>query len=289
MWKNQNQKALEKNGQNTSQFLALQIKKEDIPRGGSVVIMVRDDKTGEMHPIYADNMKSAADFAQNSRFYQKIMEDGHVFNPYIHRRFIASQFKQLVRMYGQYGIKDQFARSRDWDYAMGVLRKEVHTLANLERKDKEAFYERSQFFTLNVCIAILYEYSRAVNQYIDETRRGAGRNNYVYLIDSGRIKVENLRPMAHRFDVLTVDASKCKTYEQLDRLLSAFDWQKLPHKYPLQYSFVTPFLESGAYYTLKHHMMFEGLKMQRCKTSQESLRELRRYQRPYMSLYFALM
>lgn len=283
-----NKTILENNGMNTSQYLSLQINKSDLPEGSAVVIMVQDERTGELRPISSGNMQAVASFAQNSRFYGKRMADGHLFHPHIHRRFIAAQFKQLIKLYGSYGIKDGFARTRNWDYAIGVLCKEVRTLANLERKDRQAFGERSRFFTLDDCRQVLADYTEAVCRYVDDRSVTKDRDGGIYLLNGGWVKAENIRPFKHRFNKLALDAKNCRNYVQLNALLDGFQWQELPRDHILPFSFVTPFLESGAYFTLKHHMMFEGLRLQ--KASQyDSLQKLRDYSGSFLSWYPSLM
>lgn len=282
------QATLQQHGKDVSQYLALHINKRDLPEGSELVVMVRDEATGEVRPISIRDEQDAYEFAKNSRFLGETMADGHVFNPYIHRRFIAAQFERLIRQYGYNGVKRGFAETRNWDYAIEVLKKEVHVLANLQRKDAVAYNERSRFFTLSDCFKIIFDYASEVRLHIEAFHKRAGNHPSFYLPKYGTVKKQNVRPMMHRFWKLVEIAKECKTYAQLDELLESFEWLKLPSDHPLPDSFVTPFLEAGAYYTLKHHMMFKGLTMWR-ENQHESLLKLRGCHHSYMNLYTQLL
>lgn len=282
------QATLQQYGKDIHQYLALHINKRDLPEGSELVVMVRDEATGEIRPITINDEQDAYAFAQNSRFFGQTMQDGHIFNPYIHRRFIAVQFERLIRQYGYSNVKRSFSETRGWDYAIDVLLKEVHVLATLQRKDTAAFNERSRFFTMSACLKIIYDYAYAVRQHIDKHHKDAGQYPSFYLPKYGMMKKQNARPMMHRFWKLVETAKDCKTYAQLEALLEGFDWLKLPTGHHLPDSFVTPYLEAGAYFTLKHHMMFKGLTMGR-ESQHESLRKLREYRFDCLDLYMRLV
>lgn len=282
------QATLQQYGKDMGQYLSLHINKNDLPEGSELVVMVRDEATGEIRPITIRDEQDAYAFAKTSRFFGETMADGHIFNPYIHRRFIAVQFERLIRQYGYSGVKRGFAETRNWDYAIDVLRKEVHVLANLQRKDIAVFNERSRFFTMSDCFKIIYDYASTVRQFIDKHHKEAGHYPSFYLPKCGMVKKQNARPMMHRFWKLIETAKACKTYVQLDEVLEGFDWLKLPSDYHLPDSFVTPYLEAGAYYTLKYHMMFKGLTMS-WENQHESLLKLRGNHYSYLSLYTQLV
>ena len=102
-----------------------------------------------------------------------------------------------------------------------------------------------------------------VNHVIDcaaaQKDRQAGRKpGQVFIKNYGLIDRNNIRPMKHRFDMLLVNARNCCTYTQLDQLLEKFDFLELDRRIPLPNSFVTPFVNAGAYNALKTAIMFEG-------------------------------
>lgn len=277
---------LEKSGYDTNGYLSLHIKKGDLPHGGDVVVMVRDAKTGDLHPISLEQRQNKHGFAQNSRFYEQVMADGHLFNPYIHRRYIAAQFRRLIQVHGCQWIKQGVASSYTWDYAVDILRKEVHRLANLEKYDRSGFAERSQFFTQKRCAQFLNDYAEAVSQYID---KAMGCRDRAFIPGCKRTLLKsNVRPMKYRFTKLGEQAGECKNYRQLDVLLDQFEWLPLPKELCLPDSFVEPFVESGAYYTMKHHIMFEGLRIWG-HSQPDSLASLRNFRGTYLGLYQSVM
>ena len=70
--------------------------------------------------------------------------------------------------------------------------------------------------------------------------------------------------MKYRFTRLLTEAAACITYAQLDKLLEKFDFLELDRRLRLPDSFVTPFINAGAYYTLKNAIMFEGKTLYHC-------------------------
>lgn len=285
---NRNIKAtLEQNGHDTSNYLSLRINKGDLPHGGEVVVSVRDAQTGELRPITLEQDKDKPAFARNSHFYNQVMADGHIFNPYIHRRYIAAQFRRLIRQYGYQGIKQGVAQSYTWDYAIDILCKEAHRLANLEKHDREGFIERSQFFMPGRCACILADYADAVAQYLDGFV-SRSRTDTICVPHYGTVQKQNVRPMKYRFTKLADLAKSCMSYRQLDNLLFDFEWLSLPNDLSLPDSFVEPFVETGAYFTMKHHIMFEGLRIWGC-SQQKSLEHLRKHNGNYLSLYQSVM
>lgn len=250
-------------GVDTDGFLSLRLHQSLIPEGAELIIQIRDKKTGELFTL---NLNDDDDriFGRNSRFYGQMMADGHVFNPYIHRRFIASQFHRLVVRHGIDGIHDAVAREYDWKYAIEQIKKEAHKLANLERHDKTAFAERSMFFSLNAIGTILSDYVSAVHKEIDDAAASAGkRGGYAFIRGYGRVEQNHIRPMKYRFTKLVTEAAACRTYAELDKLLENFDYIELDRRTRLPDSFVTPYINAGAFYTLKNAIMFENKRIYR--------------------------
>lgn len=278
--------ALAKDGRDMDKYLSLRIHKGDLPNGGEIVITVRDDK-GNLHPIEIQKPQNARAFARNSRFREKVMADGYVFNPYIHRRFISAQFRRLINTYGYRGVKEGVAETYNWDYAVDILRKEAHRLANLQKHDHSGYVERSRFFTLECCTQIVAAYAETVGSYLEKLIVQSTKDP-VFVPQYGMLSRQNVRPMKHRFTQLSEQAKACRSYKQLDALLSDFNWLKLPNDLTLPMCFTEPFVEAGAFYTLKYHMMFAGLRMRELD-QQASLAGLRNHTGSYLDLYPTLM
>ena len=115
------------------------------------------------------------------------------------------------------------------------------------------------FFTLNAITCILSDYVQEVHKEIDKAMsQNNGRGKDVYVRSYGRIDRSNIRPLKYRFTKLVTDASACCSYAELDKLLQNFDFMELDRRICLPESFVTPFINAGAFYTLKNAIMFEN-------------------------------
>ena len=279
---------LHKAGVDTDGFLSLRLHQSLIPEGAELTIQIRDKKTGELFTMNLNDDDNRI-FGKNSRFYGQMMADGHVFNPYIHRRFIASQFHRLVVRHGIDGVRDAVAREYDWKYAIGQVKKETHKLANLEKHDRSAFAERSLFFSMNAIISIISDYVQMVHSEIDDAVSLTNRKNTrIYIRHYGLVERDNIRPMKYRFTKLLTDVSVCCTYTELDKLLEDFEFLELDRRLCLPDSFITPYINAGAFYTLKNAIMFENKRIYRndCAGSLKQLTDAaRRSPNGAMDLY----
>ena len=121
-------------GINSDQYLSMRIDKEFIPDGAEVVIQVRDKETGEVRYVPFNQAMDDC-FGKNSQFYRQEMSDGHIFNPYIHRRWLPAQFRRNIREAGYNGIYDYVKRCYNWNYVVRFLKQECWKLAMLQRRD----------------------------------------------------------------------------------------------------------------------------------------------------------
>lgn len=285
--------ALKNAGLDAEQYFSLRLSKEYIPDGAEVVIQIRDQNTGELRSVPLDTVLDGC-FAPNSRFYRQTMADGHTFNPYIHRRFLPAQFRRNIRAAGYSGIREYVRRSYDWNYVVRFLCEECAKLALLERRDKEAFQERSQFFTLDDIKAILDEYVCEVFRALELAKltpytyytHNGHKQTYFLVANMGRIQQEHVRPMQYRFRKFHDAAVSCSSYAQLSKLLNGFHFCKIDKTIPSSERFARCFIESGAFYTLKQMIMFEGLRLEKADDVQQSLERLKSYGKGrYLSLY----
>ena len=106
--------------------------------------------------------------------------------------------------------------------------------------------------------------AEAVQREIDEAVSLSNRKNTrAYIRHYGHVERNNIRPMKYRFTKLLTDASACRTYAELDKLLEGFDFLELDCRTCLPDSFITPFVNAGAFYTLKNAIMFENKRIYR--------------------------
>ena len=284
-------------GINSDQYLSMRIDKEFIPDGAEIVIQVRDKETGEVHYVPFNQAMDDC-FGKNSQFYKQEMSDGHIFNPYIHRRWLPAQFRRNIREAGYNGIYDYVKRCYNWNYVVRFLKQECWKLAMLQRRDPEAFRERSVFFKLDDMRVILGEYVLVIKNMLSEAERNLERNNsycarnnqqtHIYIYGMGMVKKEHIRPIRYRYDRFLDAVNRAYSYADLSRLLNDFEFDKAERNIPSTERFAHCFIESGAFYTLKQMIMFEGLSLggRNVKEDLDLLKE--RGRTSYMSLYSRL-
>ena len=257
-------------GIDPNRYLSMRIDKDDIPDGAEVVISIRDRETGELKEVSVNAVDDDQFFGKHSQFYKQVMADGNIFNPYIHRRFLPAQFRRNVRIAGYNGIYDYVRRFYSWNYVVRFLKEECAKLAMLENRDREAFEERRAFFTLEDMKRIMAQYVQTVCDVLDReyARVKADKpllrhDGPVYICPKGmsRIRLPHVRPMKHRFTMFSRDVENCGTYAEMSRLINGFDFAKLSADLPVSHTFAERFIESGAYYTFKQMIMFEGLSL----------------------------
>jgi len=285
-------------GIDADQYLSMRIDKEFIPDGAEVVIQVRDKETGELRRVPFNQAMDGC-FGKNSQFYKQEMSDGHIFNPYIHRRWLPAQFRRNIREAGYNGIHDYVKRCYNWNYVTRFLQQECWKLAMLQRRDPEAFRERSAFFTLNDMQRILVQYADVIiaeldnvvadyQRYKGSQNRRYNQNVVLYPRGIGAIQREHVRPMRYRYEKFKVDVLNCCSYRSLSELIQSFKFDKADRSIPSSDLFAKCFVESGAYYTLKQMIMFEGLSLDGRDVCENLDNLKKRSQFGYMSLYRSL-
>ena len=285
-------------GINADQYLSMRIDKEFIPDGAEVVIQVRDKETGEVRYVPFNQAMDDC-FGKNSQFYRQEMSDGHIFNPYIHRRWLPAQFRRNIREAGYNGIHEYVKRSYTWNYVVRFLKQECWKLAMLQRRDRAAFRERSAFFTLHDMQRILAQYAdiimgeldRVVDEYDKYNHRLPRQNTQTVMLyprGIGPIQKGHIRPMRYRYERFRVAVVNTCSYSQLSDLLQDFKFDKADRSIPSSDLFAKCFIESGAFYTMKQMIMFEGLSLGGMDVKENLDKLLERGRFGYMSLYRSL-
>ena len=93
---------------------------------------------GSHEPVESCSVESnEASFGENSQFYKKVMADGNIYNPYIHRRWLPAQFRRIIMKVGCDHISDYVRTNYDWQYVIRFLKEEAAKLALLEKRDPQ--------------------------------------------------------------------------------------------------------------------------------------------------------
>lgn len=214
---------------------------------------------------------TSSGIAKKSKFYNQIMTDGNIFNPYLHRRFLPIQFKCLINgaSWG-HGSTDQeklwaYAKSNyDSDYVYNFIIAEIRKLAIMERRDRLAFEERKLFFPLEDVLSYILEYVNSLYSKIMKLPSVKYKNH-----DQSLTKHEKDTKFKKSIDTVVTQINEiksCVTYTEAAKLLeqttsisfSSFNVAVLISENE-QDKFFQNFLKSGTYYYLKNIIMFSSL------------------------------
>ncbi len=218
-------------------------------------------------------------WAENSQFYGKEI-CGYAYNPYMIRRFLPSQFNQLINKYNG-NVHRAITVEYPYMYSIKYTLEEVRKLAMLQKRDKIAFDERRYVFTLNQCKKIFVEYINDVITHLNEEAETFARHNKVGKkyslgvkgfgwINAGVVveKIERhqvvkciemtdeFKNVFNYLNDLKEKVSRCWKYNELYKLMSAKELIKVPAEYKKSRDFMDCFIKAGSYYTLKQQLMF---------------------------------
>ena len=239
-------------------------------------------------------------WAENSQFYGKEI-CGYAYNPYMIRRFLPSQFNQLIQKYNG-NVHKAITVEYSYMYSITYTLEEVRKLAMLQKRDKIAFDERRYVFNLVQCKKIFTEYINNVITHLNNEANTFVRCNKVGKeyncgvkgfgwIKAGIVaeKIENHIVIKYLeksdefkkvFDYLNTvkkDITRCHTYKDLyEAMPTAKKLIKVPAETKKSRDFMDCFIKAGAYYTLKQQLMFDEtvyLKGDRGRTAVQRLRQ----------------
>lgn len=220
-------------------------------------------------------------FAENSEFYQKAMEDGYIFNPYIHRRWLPSQYirmKHLAGVYGDESLSRAYARWYKKDFIIRYTIDEVYKLAMLQRRSPEAYKERKQFFTIETVKKILLNHiDWCIYHTSDHTSKFVYHplwsnhylGNYITRVQSlvqgrGGIVVSvvySFSPLMRALETTRAKVATADTYFEIKKALDNFPILGGAVVKDYDDAFEEAFLKAGAYYTIKDAIMFRHKKL----------------------------
>lgn len=210
-----------------------------------------------------ENTESPSVFAKKSHMYNKIMEDGNIFNPYIHRRFLPIQYLENIDNY------DQFVNQLGFNYALAYTIKEIKTLELLSRIDKFTYVERRRFFTFGVIKEIIYAYC---DRYINyDASRGLGNGA---LLEYGWVGTGNVKSVVNTIVKLRKDVAQANSYADILEAVNGFNFKKINNynsQLDIPESWKSAFKSSGAFFTMKHLVMFEGYVFEEGMSTKDSL------------------
>ena len=214
-------------------------------------------------------------FAKNSQFYGKIMEDGYIFNPYIHRRWLPAQFIRVFK-----DCKTQAERKQHYldrgerkmkEYFANFLFSEMRKLAMLKGLDPDAYQERSKFFTVDICREFFEGILESILGHLSV--RSYVNRQEVYIKWIGWTPLQETENVIDGKIMIVKAPVRYETHvsEALQKLTYAKSYKKILDIcldgsifyegaafaiYP-KYDLFPAFDKAGLYYTIKHYLMFE--------------------------------
>lgn len=225
------------------------------------------------------NMDTKEHWAKNSKFYGKVFEDGHIFNPYIDRRWLPAQYLRLLSNYKCSGYK-AIKNSYNLNYQIDWLKKEVEKLAYLQKVDQAAFEERRQFLTPGDVIRIVTEifevsdklFNYATRKHLPSLKiknkvfflgniyykcneRTGDVTEYFETSDELKFIKESQKNLVNK---LCMERSNVTAYKKMSELLNSYNFIKFGLDQKPTATFIDKFMAQGAYYTLRNLVMFEG-------------------------------
>lgn len=211
---------LEAAGIDTSPYLALSTAGGKLTAIDSNGKPIRNNILNQMlQGLPVSEETKVAFFGENSHFYGKIMNDGNIFNPYIHRRFLPARYLKFHKQ----GVHPQLMFTNK--EILRILETEVLKISSLKDKDTLAYQQRAACFPLFMIKYALTEYVDSIeireHEYgfkiviFGEKRVAASRYDVsVYLRDKETLKnlIDNIESYK---DCLPVIA-KIRSYDVLN-------------------------------------------------------------------------
>lgn len=271
--------------------------------GGKIIITMGKDG----RPCFAPAVDVSGKYAENSSLYGKIMNDGYVFNPYLHRRWLPVQYMKMLEKSEKDNMNvNPIIRGFGANYSLKVTKDEIARLAILEKNDKETFNERKQFYTLQDCKDILVNYCEQCIKYCKNIPVTSfdlkydnpdNRSNFTMWVlgkyttvsvesvkyvqkdtPNEKILKESKRYKAtdriYEFCYVIKNIMDCTTYAALNNLIHNHKFYIVPNQTVCD-TFVECYKKSGAYYTLAELITFNNCRFYDFKTPVEAMNFLK--------------
>lgn len=223
---------LNANGIDTSKYFNVMISKET-PKGTTFTITI------------GENGEPQVNLEQVKGILNQIENEGYVKNNKLFRRWVMAQtFRMLKHPKGW-----AFAlNERGYQYQWDVLENELHAMSKLEREDKELFEERKVFFTKEVILAMLSDYTEKLDE------------NFKYY--SHGYREEKIATGCAIALTATYEITKARNYTDYYNAIKKFNNYVKINRVKLDKAsshckeWVNAFKGAGAYYTLQNLFMF---------------------------------
>ena len=200
---------------------------------------------------------------------KQIYANGYVKNTKVHRRWVMAQmFRGLnYSTWDNISGYEAWLQNHGYYYQWKMALEELRVMSKIEGTDAEAFAERSTFFTKEVIVRMIQDYTCKLGDKIAE-------------LPVHKCKGVPYKVMPNKKDVFVADISKkiykpivdivewvknCSNYRDLYWALRYFlrtIYIELPFNTKMSRAFVDVYKREGAYYTLKNMIMFHNIYLQ---------------------------
>jgi len=251
-------------------------------RGKDVVLKnVLHEKADKYYSLNNNKKQEPVVFAEHSYLHNQVMEDGNIFNPYIHRRFLPKQYKELlirVKYRNAQSPIEILKQFYPYEYFLNVVFDEVYKLSKLEHLDYAAYLERSKLWDFEGIKEFLKSYVNIIVDRMKESTRYCSDNAYaiwfgancsmpcvkVTSVTANKTNpiqtVYSVKATINKFAENLVYIDKAETYTRLKMILQdigRFRFQKRYTRYiEVPEKILLSFNKAGLYFTYKHYAMF---------------------------------
>ena len=202
---------------------------------------------------------------ENDPILSQIIEDGYVRNTKLFRRFVCAQMFNMLNYVsydGQHkGYNACLKRMYSYDYTIKMMTEEVRVLSKLEEKDRESFEERVHFFNRTTITAVLEDYIKELEKYVDKLPEKKCKG-----VPYKRVKQTNI--FVADFDKKLYNPVKsyirriacADNFKVIYKILCEFNrtMVKLPWDTRKSPAWIDAYKGSGAYFTIKNLVLFNG-------------------------------
>lgn len=213
--------------------------------------------------------KSSEYYAKKSALYGKIMQDGNIYNPYIHRRFLPAQYMKIM-----YDIND-FKNNITLKYIVNYVIDEAKRLEHLRRYDPITYRERCLFFNYDVISETLCNYLI----FVKEDLKHRGLHVKILDYDNTYYSQHDKSIINNVLEEAKNAFAQCNSYYRFVTTFEKYNIRGIEDLYGVNIpnvfrKFMNAYLSSGAYYTMKHLIMFDGYVFADGQTTELALRQL---------------
>ena len=276
-------------GINTGKYFSVNLP-EGLAPGATICLMI--DENGS--PVMVSNANNDTD-----PVYSQIIKDGYVRNTKLYRRFVMAQMFRMLNYKTTHvyplgvtevdgGFHKYLKDKVPYEYTLSMMLEEVRVLSKLEKRDNDAFVERSYFFSHRVIKSVLDDYMKQLNSHLTTLPRYKCKGvPYVKIkgqnIFEADLSKKVLRPLQLQINKVCSQKSYDKIYNELRKFVDQMI--SLPSDTPKSKSWIDAYKGAGAYYTLKNLLMYHNCKIYFHDGSSLEGVEAIKYLEPLLSLY----